>query len=147
MTVEHFGSTAVPGLDAKPVIADAMLPPPVTDGWDTSAEFNATLPDRRPLRRRREMVRTHTCTSSSSGGQWERRLLFRDRLRSDANLAPRYAALKHDLARRHRTTARRVRHGGNRRSSEAGLTSPFESRGHAICSIFPLRPGFQPVLY
>ncbi len=62
IALEHIGSTAVHGLDAKPVIdmlggvasmaaADALLEPLCAVGWDTSPEFNVTLSDRRFLLR------------------------------------------------------------------------------------------------
>ena len=112
VAVEHFGSTAVPGLPAKPVIdmlggvrsmaeADALLPLLCADGWDTSPEFNATLTDRRFLLRWPGGVRTHHLHLVVHGGEtWTRRLQFRDTLRARPDLAREYAALKHDLAAR-----------------------------------------------
>src|SRR4051812_46323704 len=68
--IEHIGSTAVPRLAAKPIIdilaglgsiseADALLQPLCAHGYETSAEFNATLPDRRWLMRHAHGRRTH----------------------------------------------------------------------------------------
>jgi GrpB-like predicted nucleotidyltransferase (UPF0157 family) len=70
IAIEHFGSTAVAGLDGKPIIdmlggvhsmqaADALLDDLCREGWDTSPEFNATLPDRRFLLRWPQSFRTH----------------------------------------------------------------------------------------
>ncbi len=114
VAVEHIGSTAVPGLDAKPVIdllggvrsmaeADELLAPLVALGWDTSSEFNATLPDRRFLLRWPGGVRTHHLHLVVHGGEaWLARLRFRDQLRADPTLAGEYARLKHALAHAHR---------------------------------------------
>lgn len=114
VAIEHFGSTAVPGLDAKPIIdilggvrsmkdADALLEPLCALGWDTSPEFNATLADRRFLLRWPEGVRTHHLHLVEwNGEQWQRRLAFRDALRAHPDLAADYRALKYDLAARYR---------------------------------------------
>jgi GrpB-like predicted nucleotidyltransferase (UPF0157 family) len=108
--IEHFGSTAVPGLAAKPVIdilagvdslliADQLLAPLCQMGYDTSKEFNATLPDRRWLMLHKNGRRTHHLHLVVHGQrEWQRRLAFRDALRSDQVLALQYEALKRDLA-------------------------------------------------
>src|ERR1700691_3201237 len=68
--IEHIGSTAVPGLAAKPIIdilagvgsmseADSLLEPLCAHGYETSAEFSASLPDRRWLMRQALGRRTH----------------------------------------------------------------------------------------
>lgn len=112
---EHIGSTAVPGLSAKPVLdlligvasmaaADRCLPILCAGGWDASAEFNATLADRRFVRRRdRRDVRTHHAhLVIHESNAWRTHLLFRDRLRADLAFARRYLALKRALASKHR---------------------------------------------
>lgn len=110
VAVEHFGSTAIPGLAAKPVIdllggvrsmseADDLLAPLCDIGYDTSAEFNAALPDRRYLRRMAGDIRTHHLHLVVCGGeQWRRRLVFRDRLRANPMLLQQYESLKYKLA-------------------------------------------------
>ena len=115
IAIEHTGSTAVPGLDAKPVIdmlggvasmaaADALLEPLCAVGWDTSPEFNATLSDRRFLLRWPEGVRTHHLHLVVYGGvPWQHQLAFRDRLRSHPEIAERYRKLKYALAAAHKT--------------------------------------------
>jgi len=112
--IEHFGSTAVPRLAAKPIIdilagvgtlreADALLQPLCAHGYETSAEFNATLPDRRWLMRHALGRRTHHLHLVVFGGEpWIRRLQFRDALRADATIAARYEQLKRELAGQHR---------------------------------------------
>ncbi len=110
VAIEHFGSTAIPELAAKPVIdmlggvrsmheADELLAPLCNIGYDTSAEFNATLSDRRFLRRRAGEIRTHHLHLVVYGGeQWKRRLLFRDILRAEPSIVQSYELLKYELA-------------------------------------------------
>lgn len=112
--IEHIGSTAVPRLAAKPVIdliagvgsigeADALLHSLCSHGYETSAEFNATLQDRRWLMRHAAGRRTHHLHLVVFGSDlWVRWLQFRDLLRSDPGIAARYGSLKHELAARHR---------------------------------------------
>ncbi len=114
VAIEHFGSTAIPGLDAKPIIdmlggvksmaeADALLGPLCQLGWDTSPEFNATLSDRRFLLRWPGGIRTHHLHLVVYGGeQWQQRLKFRDCLRANPALAQQYQKLKYELAAKHR---------------------------------------------
>ncbi len=111
--IQHIGSTAVPGLAAKPVIdmlagvesmaaAEALAAPLCAIGYTTSAEFNAALTDRKWFMRWANGRRTHHLHVVVHGGEvWTQRLRFRDALRSDAALAARYAALKTELAARH----------------------------------------------
>ena len=111
--IEHIGSTAVPRLAAKPIIdilagvgtmgeADALLEPLCAHGYETSAEFNATLHDRRWLMRHALGRRTHHLHLVVFGGEpWIRHLQFRDVLRADAAMAARYEQLKRDLAERY----------------------------------------------
>ncbi|MEA3188229.1 MAG: hypothetical protein QOD99_2059 [Chthoniobacter sp.] len=112
--LEHIGSTAVPRLAAKPIIdilagvssiseADALLEPLYAQGYETSAEFNATLPDRRWLMRHAFGRRTHHLHLVVFGGpQWVLHLQFRDLLRADAAIAARYERLKQELAEQYR---------------------------------------------
>ena len=108
--IEHVGSTAVPGLAAKPIL-DIMA------AVDDVAEVAARLPalerlsyDLRPtdmpgrlyLRRLPQggdlPVHLHVVTLASWPSRKERR--FRDRLRAHPEEAAAYAALKRDLAAR-----------------------------------------------
>jgi GrpB-like predicted nucleotidyltransferase (UPF0157 family) len=112
--IEHIGSTAVPRLAAKPIIdilagvrtiseADSLLEPLCAHGYETSAEFNATLPDRRWLMRHAFGRRTHHLHLVVFGSvQWVRRLQFRDVLRTDFAIAARYEHLKQELAEQYR---------------------------------------------
>jgi GrpB-like predicted nucleotidyltransferase (UPF0157 family) len=107
--IEHIGSTAVPMLSAKPVIdlmagvssvaqADDLLPLFCANGYVTSAEFNATLVDRRWLMRHAEGHRTHHLhLVIFEGSDWRDNLRFRDALRASAETRIRYEDLKTKL--------------------------------------------------
>lgn len=111
--VQHIGSTAVPGLSAKPVIdilagvrsikdAERLALPLCQSGYTTSAEFNESLSDRKWFMRWANGHRTHHLHLVVHGGPvWHERLKFRDALRSSPELAAKYAALKTQLAATH----------------------------------------------
>ena len=107
--VHHVGSTAVPGLDAKPII-DILVG--VDDlaasraAFDPLAELGYRYAPYRadqmhwfckphPSRRTHHL---HLVPADSS--RFREELAFRDRLRSDPAVADKYAALKYDLAER-----------------------------------------------
>ncbi|MGA3398167.1 MAG: GrpB family protein [Acetobacteraceae bacterium] len=115
--IEHFGSTAVPGLIAKPIIdiliavrslataRTAAVAPIVSLGyvyWEDNPKpdrmfFVKGMP---PYGARRTH---HVHITEPAGEMWQRRLAFRDYLRAHPDEAQRYAALKHDLARQYTT--------------------------------------------
>lgn len=102
--IEHVGSTAVPGLAAKPII-DIQLS--VEDVQDEASYVPALEAAGYRLRVREaghrmlrvfDEIHIHVC---SEGSEWERRhLLFRDWLRRDDGDRERYASAKRELARR-----------------------------------------------
>ena len=112
--IEHVGSTAVPGLDAKPVIdvmpglgsmsdADLCVEPLIGLGysyWEEGAE-----PHHRLFAKFVDdgwTARTHNLHLVEAGGwYWKERLLFRDYLRADPATARKYAQLKRGLAQRY----------------------------------------------
>lgn len=108
--IQHIGSTAIPGMRAKPIIdilagvasmeaAKALASPLCRSGYTTSADFNATLNDRQWFMRWANGHRTHHLhVVVHDDPVWNERLRFRDRLRMDATLAERYALLKTGLA-------------------------------------------------
>jgi GrpB-like predicted nucleotidyltransferase (UPF0157 family) len=110
LEVQHFGSTAVLGMPAKPIIdllagvesmavADSLVEPLLNANYTTSTEFNASIADRRWFMRWANGRRTHHLHLVVLGGfEWRRRLRFRDVLRSNAEFAHRYALLKKELA-------------------------------------------------
>lgn len=115
--IEHFGSTAVPGQVAKPIIdiliavhslarAKAEAVAPILSLGYVYWEDNPK-PDRMlfvkgmpPYGARRTH---HVHITEPTGEMWQRRLAFRDHLRAHPDEAERYAALKRDLAQRHAT--------------------------------------------
>ena len=111
--IEHFGSTAVPGLAAKPIV-DILLgvrqPADVDAHAARLRNFGYVLAphagydgdERRFLVRTVRGVRTHHVhVVDVVSKAWHRLLLFRDLLRMDAQLAVEYGNLKRTLAARH----------------------------------------------
>lgn len=113
VTIEHFGSTAVPGLAAKPVI-DIMLIVPVQSQWQSLIEPLKSLnyvywadnprPERMffvkgmpPLGEQRSH-HVHVRLPQDT----VRELCFRDYLRQHPQQAAQYAGLKQELAARFR---------------------------------------------
>jgi GrpB-like predicted nucleotidyltransferase (UPF0157 family) len=109
--IEHVGSTAVPGLAAKPVI-DIMVPVESLEAsrgsieaasragyiyWPYKADVMHWFCKPSAAHRTHHL---HIVPFESS--LWCDRLCFRDALRSDSKLAERYAELKLRLARRYR---------------------------------------------
>jgi GrpB-like predicted nucleotidyltransferase (UPF0157 family) len=101
--IDHVGSTAVPGLAAKPIVdIDLSVDDPDDEAAYVPA-LNRAGYQLRVRERGHRMLRTadldvhvHVCPA---GGEWERRhLLFRDWLRVDAADRERYAAVKRQLA-------------------------------------------------
>jgi GrpB-like predicted nucleotidyltransferase (UPF0157 family) len=113
--VEHVGSTAVRGLDAKPVIdvmvglesmavADFCVEPLIRLGysyWEEGVE-----PHHRLFAKFVDAgwtARTHNLHLVEAGDwYWKEHLLFRDHLRADPATAQEYAKLKRGLAHRFR---------------------------------------------
>ena len=120
LRIEHVGSTAVPGLGAKPIIdldvvieSTAVLPP-VVEALETlgyTHEGDGGIAGREAFGRE-----AATVPADGSGRAWpahhlyvcpgdseelRRHLRFRDYLRGHPEAAARYDALKRDLARRH----------------------------------------------
>jgi GrpB-like predicted nucleotidyltransferase (UPF0157 family) len=109
--IEHVGSTAVPGLRAKPIVdilapvasladRDAIVAALRADGWwdwpddPTPARLWSLRPD--------PAARTHHLQVLAAGDERIGALLgFRDALRADPALAGEYAALKERLAAAH----------------------------------------------
>lgn len=121
--VQHVGSTAIPGLAAKPIIdiavhlkslVDALkrITPLVEIGYDCLGEFG--IADRIYFRKPTDTPapgqraghdgtgRTHQIHMYELGHeQYEKQIIFRDYLRAHPHAAGEYEALKRDLAVRH----------------------------------------------
>lgn len=109
--IEHIGSTAVPGLAAKPIIdiqvevdtlLDADLVPAIEGlGYEYVPDHEAEFPRRRYFRRTGDDGRrTHQVhVVEHADRAWcDRHIAFRDWLRSHDDDRDRYAALKRRLA-------------------------------------------------
>ena len=108
--VEHIGSTAVPGLAAKPVIdimvgvaalseAEARIDSLRALGYEYVPAYEAQLPHRRYFRKPIVEPRTHHlhCVVRETSF-WHDQLAFRDYLREYPAAAKAYATLKRNLA-------------------------------------------------
>jgi GrpB-like predicted nucleotidyltransferase (UPF0157 family) len=115
LEIAHFGSTAVPGLPAKPIIDMLAVARDIV-------ALRAWLPDRLaplgylywrddPMRERLYFVkgmpphgarRTHHLHVIAPDSPMREQVLFRDLLIADASMRSAYAALKQDLAVRYR---------------------------------------------
>jgi len=100
--IEHVGSTAVPGLAAKPIIdiqlsvGDVELETSYLPALEAAGYSLRVREPGHRLARIFESVHLHVC---ASGSAWERRhLLFRDWLRHDANDRALYEATKRELS-------------------------------------------------
>lgn len=111
VAVEHIGSTAVPGLGAKPIL-DLMpgiqrledgpptIPAMEALGYICKGEYG--IPGRiffQKMRGDQRMVHAHMFVVGVD--DWVRHILFRDHLRTHPDAMRAYEALKLDLAARH----------------------------------------------
>jgi GrpB-like predicted nucleotidyltransferase (UPF0157 family) len=114
--LQHFGSTAIPGLAAKPIIDILIAVRSIADAqaavidplqrlgyayWSENPKvdrmfFVKGMP---PFGQRRTH---HVHVTEPTGEMWQQRLAFRDYLKAHPEDAARYGRLKHDLAARHR---------------------------------------------
>jgi GrpB-like predicted nucleotidyltransferase (UPF0157 family) len=104
-SIHHIGSTAVPGLAAKPMIdmiagvrdleeARAAYEPLVARGW-------AHTPHRPRIAHHFSKPSFGLHLTEPGSDLWRERLVFRDALRADPALAAEYEELKRRLAREH----------------------------------------------
>lgn len=105
--VEHIGSTAVPGLAAKPIVDidvvianDSALPAAIAGlasiGYAHQGEKG--ISGRHAFAAPAGLARHHLYVCAAHSAELRRHLAFRDRLRADAGLAAAYGALKMRLA-------------------------------------------------
>jgi len=112
--IEHFGSTAVPGLPAKPIV-DMLVEvadleetrrriAPILEGQGYDYFWRPTWGDDRPpfyawfIKRDARGKRTHHIHMVEAHFEHWDRLLFRDYLREHPPVAREYAALKRELS-------------------------------------------------
>jgi GrpB-like predicted nucleotidyltransferase (UPF0157 family)/predicted nucleotidyltransferase len=111
--IEHVGSTAIPGLPAKPII-DLQAAVAHLDASDSMAavlskhDWHYVTPDldQRPWRRFfvkvNEGLRTaHLHVMTTDSARWRQQIAFRNALRADPSKTADYAALKRALAAEH----------------------------------------------
>ena len=111
LEIEHHGSTAVPGLAAKPVIdmlvamesiasAERYATTLVQNGYEpVDARYRELWPERIVLVRRERGARVcHVHLMLRSHAVWTRLLAFRDHLRAHPEVAGEYAKVKRSLA-------------------------------------------------
>lgn len=106
--IQHIGSTAIPGLDAKPIIdiAIAIASPQIVNGCRPPL-LDLGYQDRGDggsdggylfVKESRPDLRTHHLhIVTLDDPQWANYLRFRDRLRADDTLREAYSALEHQL--------------------------------------------------
>jgi GrpB-like predicted nucleotidyltransferase (UPF0157 family) len=111
LTIEHIGSTAVPGLAAKPIIDLQASVRSLAEaqsrcverlqalGYTYLPQYEAWLPGELFFRKALAGPWTHHLhILQGDDPRWQDRLLFRDYLRNHPEAAATYAKLKRDLA-------------------------------------------------
>lgn len=110
VAIEHIGSTAVPGLSAKPIIdimvgihsledAPTIILKLEKLGYIYKIQYQDSIPERRFLYRINRGGHTHHLHMvEAKSDYWYSHLLFRDFLRSHPHIAADYAELKYHLA-------------------------------------------------
>lgn len=111
MAIEHVGSTAVPGLAAKPIIdidvavADDAAVRRAIAGLAARGyvhEGNLGIPGREAFEAPADLPKHHLYVCRADNREYRRHIMFRDYLRAHPEAANEYAALKRRLAERHR---------------------------------------------
>jgi len=114
VTIEHIGSTSVPGLGAKPIIdimvglrqlgdAEHCIAPLAAIGYEYVPEYEDELPERRYFRKGPQTRHFHLHMVEVTSEFWGRHLIFRDYLRTHPETARAYEALKCRLAAQYAT--------------------------------------------
>ena len=109
VAVEHVGSTAIPGLHAKPIVDIAAATPTFEGfvpaiprieklGYTFKGEFGVP---RRHFFALGDPTTVHVHIFEEDGKDWREQLLFREVMRASPELRAEYEALKIELAARH----------------------------------------------
>jgi len=123
ISIEHVGSTAVPGLAAKPIIdidvlirSPADLPVVIRKLVDLGYEHRGALGvrGREAFRAKPDIVKHHLYVCPPDSREYERHITFRNYLRTHAADATAYGLLKRELASKFRND----REGYNQAKSE-----------------------------
>ena len=111
LRIEHFGSTAIPGMPAKPIIdmlgeipsfdriQQEALPKLVDVGYESLWRSDLPPGHMMFIQRSLDGKRTHHIHMATAGHKLWERLYFCDYLRKHPEEAARYSQLKRDLAR------------------------------------------------
>ncbi|MBN1291313.1 MAG: GrpB family protein [Candidatus Latescibacteria bacterium] len=112
--IEHIGSTAVPGLGAKPIIDMMIGVRELVDaiecikllrdaGYTYIPEFEVAIPERRFMWKGSAECHTiHLHMVEATSDFWQRHILFRDYLRAHPGAAAEYHTVKTGLAAQYR---------------------------------------------
>jgi GrpB-like predicted nucleotidyltransferase (UPF0157 family) len=109
--VEHVGSTAVVGLDAKPILDIDVVVRHADDFAPVAARLASLgythlgdlgIVGREAFRASPELPRHHLFVCASGAAPLQAHLILRDALRADPELARAYGTLKRDLAQQFR---------------------------------------------
>ena len=107
--IEHIGSTALPGMKAKPIVDIMVGAEDLGDAEPYFLPFSQLGYDYLEGMVSGDYIfskgaeQTYIVHLVEAGGyRWQRNLTFRDRLRSDPDLSRQYQALKQTLAEAHR---------------------------------------------
>ena len=111
VAIHHIGSTAIPGILAKPIIdmlaeataiegVDERTPHIEALGYEAKGEFG--IPLRRYFRKDVSGIREYQIHAfATSSGEVARHLAFRDYLRSHPDVAQEYSQLKRELSKQY----------------------------------------------
>jgi GrpB-like predicted nucleotidyltransferase (UPF0157 family) len=142
--IQHIGSTAVPGLPAKPVI-DLLVGVSSLEqararsikllqalGYTYIPEYEAFLPGELFLRRVGAAIGHHLHVMEPANPRWQRLVVFRDHLRAHPRVARAYADLKRALAAKCRddiAAYRTAKHDFVEKATEKGLAERRRGAG------------------
>lgn len=109
VAIEHIGSTAVPGLSAKPIIdimvgvedidgVEECIEPLAGIGYKYIPDYEDEIPERRYFNKGSQNNHKHLHIVEIMSEFWEEHILFRDYLRTNPEVATRYSELKSFLA-------------------------------------------------
>jgi GrpB-like predicted nucleotidyltransferase (UPF0157 family) len=113
LRIEHVGSTAVKGMDAKPIVDLMAAVPNLAEAVHLQDDLTAVgyrrfdeddVPGRLFFTKGKGIMRTHHLSlAEPASTYWQRQLLFRDHLRAHPEAVDSYNHLKRDLAQRYPT--------------------------------------------